>query len=84
MQDLPVGLRLTSVALESLARPRCILEDLADDFAWLIDLALDTETAIVAYRLLRLRIKSHDLDGEAGCDPPGEPAYRARLPVKIE
>src|SRR5207247_2546445 len=33
VQDLPVGLCLTGVALEPLARPRCILEDLADDLA---------------------------------------------------
>src|SRR5262249_34203677 len=84
VQDLPVGLRLTRIALEPLTRLRCILHNLADDLARLVDIALDTETALVAHRLLRLWIKAHDFDGKAGRDPPGQPAYRALLVVKIE
>src|SRR5262249_48201433 len=58
VQDLFVGLRLAGIALEPLARLRCILEDLADDLARLIDIALDTESALVPHWLLRLRIKA--------------------------
>ena len=84
VQDLSVGLHVVGVAVETLAGPRCVLHDLADDFPGLVDIALDAEAALVPHRLLGFRIEAHDLGREACGHPPGQPAHCAFLSVEIE
>src|SRR5215475_839059 len=83
-QDLPVGLALSRITLETGDRLRRVLQDLADDLTGFVEGALDAEALLVADRLLGIDVKPHHFGGEAVRDEPGNAADGALLAVEID
>src|SRR6185312_4733484 len=65
VQDLVLVLAFGSVALETIARLRWVLDDAADDLAGLVGRAAFAESLRVAHGLLALDIEAHHRDREA-------------------
>src|SRR5262245_59817062 len=64
------GFRGCRIAFEPLTGFGRILDDPADDFAWLVGFAFNAEALLVADRLLPLGVESHDLDWKTAGDEP--------------